>query len=90
MAVMTPVATMPATAVPMAVMPAAVPVAVVVAVPAHFFRLDAIDIVLRDDSGLGASGHRRGLQFSRHRRKRRGLCSCSKRGPARHKAHRYL
>ena len=45
------VAAMPAPAamVP-TVMPATVPV--VMAVPAHFFRLDTIDVVLRDDGGL--------------------------------------
>jgi hypothetical protein len=51
MAVMAPVATMP-TAVPVTVMPAAMPVTMVMVVPAHFFRLDAIDFVLRDDSRL--------------------------------------
>ena len=46
MAVPTPVAVMP-----MAVMPAPV-VAVPVMAPAHLFGLEAIDVLLRDDSGL--------------------------------------
>jgi hypothetical protein len=58
--------------------------------PAHLFRLDAIDVVLRDDGGLSASGRGSGLQFSGHRRQRRGLRGCSKRGAACHKTHRYL
>ena len=85
MAVMAPVAMVP-TAVPVTVMPATMPVAVVV--PAHFFRLDPIDIVLRDDGGFSASGRGSGLQFSGHRRQRRGLRRCSKRCAARYKTHR--
>lgn len=92
MAVMAPVAMVPATvmpaAVPVTVMPTPMPVAVVM--PAHFFRLDVIDIVLRDDSGLGTGRRRSSLHFSGHRRQRSGLRSCSKRGAARHKTHRYL
>jgi hypothetical protein len=85
MAVMAPVATMP-TAVPVTVMP----VTMVMVVPAHFFRLDAIDFVLRDDSGLDAGWRRRGLQFARRRRHRCGLRSCSKRSASCHKSHRNL
>ena len=60
------------------VMPAAVPVAMVVAMPAHFFRLDAIDVVLRDDGGL--SGRARGRQrLWRDRRQRCSLRGCGKR-----------
>ena len=92
MAVMAPVAMVPAammpTTVPVTVMPAPMPVAVVV--PAHFFRLDAIDIVLRDDGGFSAGGRGSGLQFSGHWRQRRGLRSCSKRCAARYKTYRYL
>jgi hypothetical protein len=89
MAVMAPVATMP-TAVPVTMMPAAMPVTMVMVVPAHFFRLDAIDFVLRDDSGLDAGWRRRGLQFARRRRHRCGLRSCSKRSASCHKSHRNL
>jgi hypothetical protein len=92
--VMAPVAAMPPT-VPVAAMPptvpvTAMPVAVVMVVPVHFFRLDAIDFVLRDDGGLDASRRRRGPQFIQHRRQRCGLRSCGKRSAARHKTHRNL
>jgi hypothetical protein len=86
---MSPVAAMPPT-VPATVVPAAMPVAVVMVVPVHFFRLDAIDFVLRDDSRLDPGRRRRGPQFIRHRRQRCSLRSCSKRSAACRKTHRNL
>ena len=90
MAVMAPVAMVPAAMMPTAVPVTVMPVAVVV--PAHFFRLDTINFVLRDDGGFSANGRGSGsgLQFTGHRRQRRGLRSCSKRCAARYKTHRDL
>ena len=52
----------PAVPVPVPV-PTAVPVAMMV--PAHFFRLDAIDVVLRYDSGFSADDRGSCLQCGR-------------------------
>jgi len=55
-------AVMPVMVVPVVVpmaMPVMVPVAVMV--PVHFFRLDAIDVVLRYDSGFSVDGRRSSL-----------------------------
>jgi hypothetical protein len=79
-----PMAVMPVTAVPTP-MPVPMPVAMM---PAHFFRLDMIDVVLRNDSGLRACRRGSQLHFSRCRRKRRGLAAGGKRRAARHKSHR--
>jgi hypothetical protein len=59
MAVVTPVMTAPVTVTPAPM--AVVPVTVPTAMPAHLFRLDVINVVLRYDSGLsaGGRGHRR-------------------------------
>jgi hypothetical protein len=51
--------------------------------PAHFYRLDVIDFVLRYDSGPGADDSGRGLQFSRGWRKRCGLRACDQHDAAR-------
>jgi len=58
-------------------------------VPANFYRLDVIDLVLRYERGFHAD-RRRSFQFSRYWRQRRGLSGCGKHQPAHDKAHRYL
>jgi len=80
--IVVPAAVMP---MPMTV-PSAMPVAVVV--PAHFFRLDVIDVVLRYDSAFSVNRRRSALQISRHRRQRCGLRASGKRGASGHKAYR--
>src|SRR3569832_1818149 len=91
MTVMVPAAMVPAqTPNPVTVMPTTVPAPMPMTVPAHFFRLDTSDVVLRDDGRFGGGGRGNGLQFSRHRRQRCGLRRRGKHGAASHKAHRYL
>jgi hypothetical protein len=52
-----------------------------VVTPAHFFRLEAIDLVLRDHGGFRAVAVRRHQALlRRNRRQRRGLRACNKRG----------
>ena len=70
-------------AVPMT-MPVMVPVAMMV--PAYFFRLDAIDVVLRYDGGLSDDGRGSSLQCTRNRGKRRGLCACGEHHTTRYKS----
>lgn len=72
-------------AVPMT-MPVMVPVAMMV--PAYFFRLDAIDVVLRYDGGLSDDGRGSSLQCTRNRGKRRGLCACGEHHTTRYKSNR--
>lgn len=79
---------MPAMMAPMAMVPMMMPMTVMV--PAHFLRLDAIDIVLRDDSGFGAHRRRDGLQLAGHRRQGRGLRDSDKHGAGSQQAHRRL
>jgi hypothetical protein len=71
--------------VPMA-MPVMVPAAMMV--PAHFLRLDVVDVVLRYDSGFSTGSRGSCLQCCRYRRQRRGLCTCGKHHTTRHKSHR--
>jgi len=82
--VMAPVMVTPT---PVAAVPAPVPampvVMMSVVTPTHFFRLETIDLVLRDHGGLRAVAARRHQAlFRRNRRQRRGLRACSKRGGA--------
>ena len=82
-------AVMPVMVVPVVVpmaMPVMVPVAVMV--PVHFFRLDAIDLVLRYDSGFSAERRGSSLQCCRYRWKRCSLRACGKHHTTRHKSHR--
>lgn len=72
MAMVVPVTMMPMTVMPTMVVPTMVPVAMVpmvmpvpVMVPANFYRLDVIDLVLRYERGLHAD-RRRSFQFSRY------------------------
>jgi hypothetical protein len=51
--------------------------------PADFFRLQVIDIVLRDDRGLRALARRHEALLGCHRRQRRGARARSKRCSAR-------
>ena len=81
----------PVTVVPMP-MPVTVPTAMPVPMPmammmpAHFFRLDMVDFVLRYDRRLDgvASGQRHG--GFRNRRQGSGLCACGKYRAARDKS----
>jgi hypothetical protein len=85
-----PVAVMP-TAVPVTmptVMPVTVVVPMAVVVPAHFFRLDAIDLILRHDSGFSTGARRGRLQFGRYRRQRCRVRACGQHRAACHKSHR--
>jgi hypothetical protein len=97
-----PVAVMPVTVMPTAVpapmpvtVPTAMPVMVVpvsvtvtVMVPAHFFWLDMVDVVLRYDGRFGIRGRRGGLRFCRHRWQRCSLRASGKHGAARDKSYR--
>lgn len=90
MAVVTPVMTMaPA---PVAVMPAAAPVPVpavvpmAVMMPAHFLRLDMINLVLRYDSRLNACARARRQGWLGDRRQGCGLCACGEHRAARNES----
>ena len=62
---------------------ATVPVPVPIVTPAHLFRLEMIDIVLRDNGGFSAlAGRRRQTRLRRNRRQRHGLRARDKRGRA--------
>jgi hypothetical protein len=82
--VMAPVMVTPT---PVAAVPAPVPLMPVVMMPvvtpADLFRLETIDLVLRNHGGLRAVAVRRHQALlRRNRRQRRGLHACGKRGRA--------